>query len=98
MTILHDPIGKTVLVSFRGIITLPVSEVPEILISTARISGTILFIAATSQIAAWVFTYDGLPEKVAGVLQAMHLGPLTGMLIIGIFMDAIPACLSSFRC
>lgn len=78
--------------------TLPVSELPEILISTARISGTILFIAATSQIAAWVFTYDGLPEKVADLLQAMHLGALTGMLvifvfllIIGIFMEAIPA-------
>lgn len=78
--------------------TLPVSELPEILISTARISGTILFIAATSQIAAWVFTYDGLPEKVADLLQAMNLGPLTGMLvifvfllIIGIFMEAIPA-------
>lgn len=78
--------------------TLPVRELPEILISTARISGTILFIAATSQIAAWVFTYDGLPEKVADLLQAMNLGPLTGMLvifvfllIIGIFMEAIPA-------
>jgi C4-dicarboxylate transporter DctM subunit len=78
--------------------TLPVSELPEIFISTARISGTILFIAATSQIAAWVFTYDGLPEKVAELLQAMNLGPLSGMLvifvfllIIGIFMEAIPA-------
>lgn len=78
--------------------TLPVRELPEILISTARISGTILFIAATSQIAAWVFTYDGLPDKVAELLQAMNLGPLSGMLvifvfllIIGIFMEAIPA-------
>jgi len=78
--------------------TLPVSELPEIMISTARISGTILFIAATSQIAAWVFTYDGLPEKVVDLLQAMNLGPLSGMLvifvfllIIGIFMEAIPA-------
>lgn len=78
--------------------TLPVREIPEILISTARISGTILFIAATSQLAAWIFTYDGLPEKVAELLKAMSLGPLTGMLvifvfllIIGIFMEAIPA-------
>ncbi|WP_313525954.1 TRAP transporter large permease [Shinella sp.] len=78
--------------------TLPIREIPEILISTARISGTILFIAATSQLAAWIFTYDGLPEKVADLLQAMSLGPLTGMLvifvfllIIGIFMEAIPA-------
>ncbi len=78
--------------------TLPVSELPEIFISTARISGTILFIAATSQIAAWIFTYDGLPDQVAELLQAMNLGPLSGMLvifvfllIIGIFMEAIPA-------
>jgi len=78
--------------------TLPVRELPEIFISTARISGTILFIAATSQIAAWIFTYDGLPDKVAELLQAMNLGPLSGilvifvfLLIIGIFMEAIPA-------
>lgn len=78
--------------------TLPIREIPEILISTARVSGTILFIAATSQLAAWIFTYDGLPEKVAELMQVMSLGPLTGMLvifvfllIIGIFMEAIPA-------
>jgi C4-dicarboxylate transporter DctM subunit len=78
--------------------TLPIREVPEILISTARISGTILFIAATSQLAAWIFTYDGLPEQVAELMQVMSLGPLTGMLVIfvfllviGIFMEAIPA-------
>ncbi|AOF93470.1 TRAP transporter large permease [Sinorhizobium sp. RAC02] len=78
--------------------TLPIREIPEILISTARISGTILFIAATSQLAAWIFTYDGLPEKVAQLMKVMSLGPVTGMLvifvfllIIGIFMEAIPA-------
>jgi C4-dicarboxylate transporter DctM subunit len=78
--------------------TLPVREIPEILIATARISGTILFIAATSQLAAWIFTYDGLPGKVAVLLEAMSFGPVSGMLlifvfllIIGIFMEAIPA-------
>lgn len=78
--------------------TIPLSEVPQILIATARISGTILFIAATSQIAGWIFAYEGLPEKVATLLQGMHLGPTTGLLVIfvflivvGIFMEAIPA-------
>lgn len=78
--------------------TLPVREIPEILIATARISGTILFIAATSQLAAWIFTYDGLPDKVAVLLEAVSFGPVSGMLlifvfllIIGIFMEAIPA-------
>lgn len=78
--------------------TIPLSDVPEILISTARISGTILFIAATSQIAAWIFAYEGLPDKVAILLEGMHLGPTSGLLVIfvfliivGIFMEAIPA-------
>ncbi len=78
--------------------TIPLKEVPEIMISTARISGTILFIAATSQIAAWVFTYDGLPDQVATLLNAISYGPVSGLLlififllIIGIFMEAIPA-------
>ncbi len=78
--------------------TIPLSEVPEILISTARISGTILFIAATSQVAAWIFTYEDLPSKVAVLLDAISYGPVSGLLIIfafllliGIFMEAIPA-------
>jgi C4-dicarboxylate transporter DctM subunit len=78
--------------------TIPLAEVPEILVATARISGTILFIAATSQIAAWVFTYEGLPEKLTGLLEGMNLGPTSGLLVIfvfllliGIFMEAIPA-------
>ncbi|MBS7544755.1 TRAP transporter large permease [Ancylobacter oerskovii] len=78
--------------------TIPLAEVPEILVSTARISGTILFIAATSQIAAWVFTYEGLPNTLTAILGGMNLGPTTGLLVIfvfllliGIFMEAIPA-------
>ena len=78
--------------------TIPLSEVPEILVATARISGTILFIAATSQIAAWIFAYEGLPDKVAVLLEGMNLGPTSGLLVIfvflllvGIFMEAIPA-------
>lgn len=78
--------------------TIPLSAVPGILISTARISGTILFIAATSQVAAWIFTYEDLPSKVAVLLDAISFGPVSGLLIIfvfllliGIFMEAIPA-------
>ncbi|MDF2621476.1 MAG: transporter, DctM subunit [Xanthobacteraceae bacterium] len=78
--------------------TIPLSELPDIFISTARLSGSILFIAATSQIAAWIFAYEGLPQKLSLLLAAMDLGPTTGMLaifvfllLIGIFMEAIPA-------
>ena len=52
----------------------------------------------TSQIAAWIFAYEGLPDKVAVLLEGMNLGPTWGLIVIfvflllvGIFMEAIPA-------
>ena len=43
--------------------TIQLSDLPGIFIETARTSGTILFIAATAKLAAWVFTFDGLPTN-----------------------------------
>jgi tripartite ATP-independent transporter DctM subunit len=78
--------------------TIRPSELPGIFIETARTSGTILFIAATAKLAAWVFTYDGLPTKVAEFLGAIATGPTMVLLlifcfliIVGMFMDAIAA-------
>lgn len=78
--------------------TIKPSELPGIFIETARTSGTILFIAATAKLAGWVFTYDGLPVKVAGFLSQYAGGPTTVMvliflflIIVGMFMDAIAA-------
>lgn len=78
--------------------TIPLRELPDILISTARTSGTILFIAATAKLAGWIFTFDGLPAKVAVLLDQVSFGPTSGLLfifvmliIVGMFMDAIAA-------
>ncbi|KQZ62113.1 ABC transporter permease [Rhizobium sp. Root149] len=78
--------------------TIAPRELPQILIETARTSGTILFIAATAKLAAWVFTYDGLPAKVAGLLGTISSGPTMALvliflflIIVGMFMDAIAA-------
>ncbi|ODN69531.1 TRAP transporter large permease [Methylobrevis pamukkalensis] len=74
------------------------SDLPGIFIETARTSGTILFIAATAKLAAWVFTYDGLPVQVAELLGHISAGPTTALIVIflflivvGMFMDAIAA-------
>jgi len=68
------------------------------LIQTARMSGSILFIAATAKLAVWVFAYDGLPVKVGTWLGAITTSPIMIMLLIflflivvGMFMDAIAA-------
>jgi C4-dicarboxylate transporter, DctM subunit len=78
--------------------SIPVSEIPGILVETARTSGTILFIAATAKLAAWVFTFDGLPVQVANLLSAISSGPTMALFLIflflimvGMFMDAIAA-------
>ncbi len=78
--------------------TIAPRELPQILIETARTSGTILFIAATAKLAAWVFTYDGLPAKVAALLGTISSGPTMALvliflflIIVGMFMDAIAA-------
>ncbi len=74
------------------------SQLPGILIETARISGTILFIAATAKLAAWIFAFDGLPAQVAALLGQIATGPtmvivliFLFLIVIGMFMDAIAA-------
>lgn len=78
--------------------SIPLSEIPAILVETARTSGTILFIAATAKLAAWVFTFDGLPVKVANLLGYISSGPTMALfliflflIVVGMFMDAIAA-------
>jgi C4-dicarboxylate transporter DctM subunit len=77
---------------------IPLSELPGIFIEVARTSGTILFIAATAKLAAWVFTFDGLPTMVATFLGTLSGSPTVVLVLIflflilvGMFMDAIAA-------
>jgi C4-dicarboxylate transporter DctM subunit len=72
------------------------SDLPGIFIETARSTGSILFIAATAKLAAWVFAYDGLPVKVAELLASATSSPTVVMvlvflflIVVGMFMDAI---------
>ncbi len=64
---LHVLLGASV---YRA---LPLSDLPGIFIEIARTIGNILFIAATAKLAAWVFTYDGLPIKVAAMLGRIDI-------------------------
>ena len=77
---------------------IPLSDLPGIFIEVARTSGTILFIAATAKLAAWVFTFDGLPTMVATFLSTLSGSPTVVLVLIflflilvGMFMDAIAA-------
>ena len=78
--------------------SIPPAEIWSILVETARASGTILFIAATAKLAAWVFAFDGLPVQVADFLASISTGPTMALfliflflIVVGMFMDAIAA-------
>lgn len=78
--------------------SIPPAEIWNILVETARASGTILFIAATAKLAAWVFAFDGLPVQVADFLASISTGPTMALfliflflIVVGMFMDAIAA-------
>jgi C4-dicarboxylate transporter, DctM subunit len=78
--------------------SIPPAEIWNILVETARASGTILFIAATAKLAAWVFAFDGLPVQVANFLGSISTGPTMALfliflflILVGMFMDAIAA-------
>lgn len=88
----------TMLLSVIVYRTIPPAEIWNILIETARASGTILFIAATAKLAAWVFAFDGLPVQVAEFLAGISTGPTMALfliflflIVVGMFMDAIAA-------
>ena len=73
-------------------------DVPKVLFDMARVTGTILFIAITGKLAAWVFTFDGLPVKIAEFLGALPFGTdgvfiliFAFLVAVGMFMDAVAA-------
>lgn len=88
----------TFAIAFFVLRTLKPADIPRLFIDTARVSGNILFIAATAKLGAWVFAYDGLPVKIAQLLGHLTSSPTVVMVIVflflvvvGMFMDAIAA-------
>ena len=77
---------------YRGV---KLSQIPGFLFRTGKLTGTILFIAVTAKLAGWIFEYDGLPVRLAGMLGALTQSPTIIMLlvflfliVVGMFMDA----------
>ncbi|WP_340108297.1 TRAP transporter large permease [Pikeienuella sp. HZG-20] len=73
-------------------------EVPGILISAGRTTGTVLLIMMSASVATYVFTIDRLPQKVSEAILSVSADPtiillLMGVifLIVGMFMEIIAA-------
>jgi tripartite ATP-independent transporter DctM subunit len=88
----------TLLISLFLYRTISFKQLPGIFFKTAKMTGTILFIAVTAKPASMIFELDGLPAKVANMIGSISTGPIGIMLIllvffilVGMFMDATAA-------
>lgn len=91
-------VGYTILVSIYIYKNLTWRDIPRIIKSKARATGSILFVAITAKPACFIFELDGLPAKVAGFISNVSTNRYVIMLlifvfliIVGMFMDATAA-------
>jgi tripartite ATP-independent transporter DctM subunit len=77
--------------------TLRMDMLPAILMRTALMTSSILFILATSAVFAWVLTIGQIPQGVAAWIAGLHLSPMmlllainVLLLLVGIFIEPLP--------
>ena len=83
-----------------GYRALDIRTLPQILLSTAKMSAIVIFMLATSSIMSWVMAFTQIPAMIADSLLSLTDNPLIILLIInlvllfvGTFMDPTPAVL-----
>lgn len=90
----------SLLLSFFLYRTLKMKELYSILISSAKMSGIIMFLVGASNIMAWVMSFTGIPDAIAGGVLSISDNKIIVLLTInllllfvGTFMDLTPAIL-----
>jgi len=78
--------------------TIPIKKVSPILLKTAKLACLVLFAVGTASIYAWVLAYFNIPQFLVNVLGSLTTSPTIMLfiitiifLIVGTFMDAVPA-------
>lgn len=76
------------------------SELPQIFIDSAEMTGIIIFLIGVSGIMSWVMAFTNIPEAVSAGLLSISSNKIVILLminvillVVGTFMDMTPACL-----
>lgn len=76
------------------------SDLPRILVETARVTAVVLFLCGMAMVTAWLLTVARVPFQLVDVISSISTNPLVVMLIInamlllvGMVMDLTPAML-----
>lgn len=79
---------------------LKIKDMYRVLISSAKTTSVVMFVAAAAMVAAWLITVANVPMEIAGMMGGMVDKPLLLMivivgllLLIGLVMDLTPAVL-----
>lgn len=79
--------------------TITWKEFKQILLDSAKMTGTIIFLVGASNIMAWVMSFTGIPTAISSVLLTINSKTVILLLInllllfVGTFMDITPAIL-----
>lgn len=78
--------------------TITPKDLPHVLYDSARFAAISLFCIGTASAFGWILAYYQIPKAIVDVLAAWGTGPITtgliialSFLIVGMFIDAIPA-------
>lgn len=79
---------------------LKIQDMYRVLVSSAKTTSVVMFVAAAAMVAAWLITVANVPLEIAGMMGGMVDNPLLLMivivgllLLIGLVMDLTPAVL-----
>ncbi len=83
---------------YRG--DLKVRDIPQVLVSAARTTGVVMFLASAAMVTAWVITVAQVPAELAQFLNNITSNPtvmllilMVFLLLVGVVMDMTPAIL-----
>lgn len=65
---------------------LKITEIMDCLISSAKTTSIIMFLAAAAMVSSWLMTIGNIPQIVSGILQPLVDSPLTLMIVINIIV------------
>ncbi|MGZ7883026.1 TRAP transporter large permease subunit, partial [Acinetobacter soli] len=79
---------------------LKLDDLYQVLISSAKTTSVVMFVAAAAMVSAWLITVANVPAEIAGYMGSLVSSPLLLMfvimiflLLIGLVMDLTPAIL-----
>lgn len=93
-------VAYSLLISMFYYKTVKVADIPGMLVNAVKMTGTIMFLLATSSMMSFAMAFTGVPQAISGAIMGVTDNKLIILLLInivlllvGMFMDVAPAIL-----